>query len=178
VNSSPWLSLIAPLGIKRGDYYQIFAGQQNENVYTNGWQGPFWGFRRVIQTFKLTDKPRRFKPMDIYFHFYSGSKRASINALREVFDWATAQDSIPIYTTSYIPKAMDFFYISIAKEREGERESYYIAGVRDLKSLRVEKDSFVDVKASKGVVGFNRYLKSRYIHLAPKSSEVKVVISN
>jgi len=42
----------------------------------------FTVFERVIETFKLTDEPIRFKPVDIYYHFYAGTKPASIVALQ------------------------------------------------------------------------------------------------
>jgi hypothetical protein len=29
----------------------------NENIYTNLWTGPFWGQRRVVQTFERTGSP-------------------------------------------------------------------------------------------------------------------------
>ena len=173
VDATPYLSLVAPFGLKRGDYYQIHTGEQDENVYTNDWTGPFWGFRRAIQTFKLTNKPRRLKPIDIYFHFYSGAKRASLTALEDVFEWSIKQDVIPIFTSEYIPKAADFFYISEAKKEN----SYYISGVHSLKTLRVKKDWFVDFEKSSGVVGSKVYLDSKYIHLAPKADDVEIVFS-
>ncbi len=160
-NTNPWLSLIAPYGMRRGDYYQIYAGAQNENVYTNDWLGPFWGFKKVIQTFKLTNAPRRFKPIDIYFHTYSGSKRASINALHKVYQWAMKQDVMPIYTSEYIPKVMDFYTVSLANE--GNR--WLIKGTDALKTVRVSKEDHVNFNASSGAVGIKQYLSSNYIHL-------------
>ncbi len=174
VDATPYLSLIAPLGLKRGDYYQVHTGQQDENVYTEDWTNRFWGFKRVIQTYKLTNAPRRFKPIDIYYHFYSGSKRASLTALQDVFEWAIKQDVIPIYTSMYIPKVLDFFYISEAKL---DKNSFYVSGVKSLKTLRVSKNRNVDFEKSKGVVGEKVYLDSKYIHLAPKQTDVKVVFS-
>jgi len=160
-NRDPWLSYIAPLGIKRGDYYQVFTGAQNENVYTNDWLGPFWGFKRVIQTFKLTNAPRRVKPIDIYFHIYSGSKKASLNALHKVFKWAIKQDVMPIYTSEYIPRVMDFYEVSMATVDK----QWYIKGANTLDTIRISKDEYADIDSSQGVVGMKRYLDSRYIHL-------------
>jgi hypothetical protein len=34
-NDKPWLSLVAPYGLKRGEYRQVYTGAENENVYTN-----------------------------------------------------------------------------------------------------------------------------------------------
>ena len=167
-NNNPWLSFIAPFGIKRGEFYQIYTGAQNENIYTNEWLGPFWGFKKVVQTFKLTDKPRRFKPIDIYYHLYSGSKMASLRALKYVFDWALKQDVMPIFTSEYIPKVMDVYDVSMANEEN----RWLITGFKDLKTVRIEKkDAGVDVDRSK-VLGIKHFLNHTYISLADKDSYI------
>jgi len=161
-NTNPWLSYVAPLGIERGDYYQVFTGAQNENIYTNEWLGPFWGFKKVIQTFKLTNSPRRLKPIDIYYHLYSGSKRASLNALKYVFDWAIAQDVMPIYTSEYIPMVMDYYTVSMSEE-----DGYFLVdGMQDIKTLRIEEEKAnVDLTHSEGILGFNHFETHTYVHL-------------
>jgi len=169
-NAKPWLALVAPYGLARDEYYQIYTGQQNENVFTNDWLGPFWGFKRVVQTFKLTDKPRRLKPIDIYYHLYSGSKKASLNALRYVFDWVLKQpDIMPIFTSSYIPKVMDYYSASLANEGD----EWLICGMRDLKNLRLEtKKQHIEYKSSPTVLGEKIINNRTYIALSPKQSHL------
>jgi len=160
--TKPWLSGVAPLGLERGSYYQIYTGAQNENVFTNDWLGPFWGFKRVVQTFKLTNSPRRFKPIDIYYHIYSGSKMASIRALKYVFDWAIKQDTMPIYTSEYIPKVMDFYTASMAQDNN----NWLVEGMIDLKTIRIEKeDASVDFKRSITTLGIKHFENHTYISL-------------
>jgi len=103
-NSDPTLTAVAPLGLARGEWFQVFAPNQNENVYTNLWTENFFGYRRVLETFRLTDLPRRLKPVDIYYHFYSATKEASLNALKQVHDWAIGQRLFAIYSSDYIEK--------------------------------------------------------------------------
>ena len=164
-NTNPWLTRVAPLGLERGEYYQIFTGAQNENVFTNDWLGPFWGFKRVVQTFKRTNSPRRLKPIDVYYHLYSGSKAASVNALKYIFDWSLKQDILPIFTSEYIPKVMDYFTVSIANEN-----NYWLYdGMRNLKTLRVEKQAVsVDFKNSKTTLGIKHFENHTYIALNEK----------
>ena len=158
-NDKPWLSLVSTLGLKRGEYLQIYTGAQNENVYTNDWLGPFWGFKKVIQTFKLTNKPRRLKPIDIYYHFYSASKTASLRALDEVYKWALTQDTRPIYISEYIPKVMEFYDISMYTQDS----KWHFNGMKELKTVRVDKN--IDIKNSRGVIGKREFEKSKYVHL-------------
>jgi len=162
-NLHPWLSNIAPLGVERGGYYQIYTGQQNENIYTNEWLGPFWGFKKVVQTFKLTDTPRRFKPIDIYYHLYSGSKRASLNALKYVYNWALRQNVNPIFTSEYIPKVMDYYEISVAEDTN----SYLFEGVKNLKTLRLEQNR--DIQLNENIAGYSSSETHSYLHIADKS---------
>ena len=161
-NASPWLSLVAPLGLERGEYYQIYTGAQNENVFTNDWIGPFWGFKKVVQTFKLTNSPRRFKPIDVYYHIYSGSKAASTNAVKYVLNWCLKQDILPLYASEYIPQVMDFYTASMAND--GDR--WLVNGMKNLKTLRVEeKDASIDLDSSKTALGLKHFENHTYISL-------------
>jgi len=167
--NKPWLSYIGPLGVRRGDYYQIYTGAQNENVFTNDWLGPFWGFKRVVQTFEMTNSPRRLKPIDIYYHLYSGSKMASMRALHYVFDWALKQDSMPIYTSEYIPKVMDYYTASIAESEE----NWLVDGMVDLKTIRVEREDYgVDFNSSKSVVGITHFENHSYYSLNKETQHI------
>ena len=160
--NKPWLSFVDPLGVERGDYYQVYTGAQNENVFTNDWLGPFWGFKSVVQTFEMTDSPKRLKPIDIYYHIYSGSKMASMKALHFVFDWALQQDIMPIYTSEYIPKVMDFYSASIARDDN----EWLVDGMVDLKTVRVEKENYgVDFDNSKSVIGVKHFQTHTYLSL-------------
>jgi hypothetical protein len=166
-NAHPWLSYVAPMGLARGPYYQIYTGAQNENIYTNEWLGPFWGFKKVIQTFQHTETPRRLKPIDIYYHLYSGSKRASLNALYTVYDWALKQDVTPMFTSKYILKVMDYYTISMAHEHN----KYLVTGMKDLKTLRLGMQTqYVDLNTSRNILGFKDVGNQTYIHIGAKSS--------
>jgi hypothetical protein len=165
-NTHPWLAYIAPLGIQRGDYYQIYTGEQNENIYTHEWLGPFWGFKKVIQTYKLTNSPRRFKPIDVYYHLYSGSKRASLNALQYVFNWAIKEDVNPIFTSQYIPMVMDYYTVSMSEDNG----TLLVEGMKNIKTLRVEKENAgIDFKESTNIFGVCDFEKHTYFHVGKNS---------
>ncbi|RMA97662.1 endo alpha-1,4 polygalactosaminidase [Hydrogenothermus marinus] len=158
----PFLSLVAPAGLKRGEYYQIYDGEQNEELYTDDFTKNFWGYKKVIETFQLTDKPRRLKPIDIYYHFFSGTKLASLNALKEVYNYALKQDVIPMKVSEYILKVLDFYHSAIAKEGD-----YWIIKTdKNLRTLKVPKGfGYPNLETSKGVIGFYPYNDQLYISL-------------
>jgi uncharacterized protein (TIGR01370 family) len=162
--SNTSLTLVAPLGVEKNGYFQVFAPNQNENVYTNDWTGPFYGYRRVIETFQLTDTPRRLKPINIYHHVYSATKEASRKALEEVYSWALAQKPHAIYTSEYVDKVLDFNRTVVAKDRDG----WLIRNSGNLRQVRLPKEAgYPDLDASRGVIGFSDHNDQRYIHLAP-----------
>ncbi len=161
-NARPWMSYVAPYGLKRGEYYQVHTGAENENVYTNLFKGPFWGYKKVIQTFELTDKPRRLKPIDIYYHFYAASKIASLKALDEVYQWALKQESMPIFTSEYIPKVLEFYDLSMSKTDDG----WHFEGMKELKTVRLNtSDAKIDYKDSQAVIGQKKDNDQTYVHL-------------
>ena len=167
--NAPWLSHIAPFGLQRDEYWQIYTAQQNENIFTNEWTGPFWGFRHVIETFKLTEKPRRLKAMDIYYHLYSGSRVASLKALDEVYAWATKQKTSKLYASQYIKKVKDFYHSSIAKLSFNR---YEIRNSGHLRTVRVDKRVKVNIKNSIGVAGFNYEGDRTYITLDRRDNHI------
>jgi polysaccharide biosynthesis protein PelA len=159
-NSRPSLTEVSPLGVARDGYFQIFAPNQNENVYTNLWKGPYYGFRRVIETFRLTDAPRRLKPVDIYFHTYAASKPASLKALEEVYSWALSQPNHPVFPSEYMHRVMDFNNSVMA--RQGNDWLFYGDGSID--TLRISSKLGYP-KLNDSVAGYIDFNGDRYLHL-------------
>ncbi len=167
--SSPTLTQVEGLGFPRPSGYQVFAPNQNENVYTNNWQGPFYGFDRVIETFEFTEKPRRLKPIDIYFHTYLLTKRAGVHSLEKVFAYALAQETMPVYVSEYARKVLDFQSLAVARTAAGWR----IRGATDLRTLRLPQTMGVpDMQASSGIAGYRSTAGDSYIHLGQDSAEL------
>ncbi|WP_456397682.1 bifunctional glycoside hydrolase 114/ polysaccharide deacetylase family protein, partial [Desulfurobacterium sp.] len=159
--NSPFLYLISPMGINKGKYFQVYAPIQNENIYTNLWKN-FGGYIRVIQTFKLTDKPRRLKPISIYYHWYSGQKIASLKALEKVYKWALSQKPIPEYLSNYAQKVMEFRGAALAKLKD--RWIFKNAG--GLRTIRIPlSKGYPDIQKSRGIIGYKKINNSLYISL-------------
>jgi hypothetical protein len=170
----PFLSLVAPMGINKNGYYQVYAPFQNENYYTNEWHGPYYAFQNVIQAFEMTDYPRRFKPINIYYHFYIASKHASWKSLEKVFKWAMKQKTTPIFPSEYIKSVLDYRTLVISYDGKG----YRLRTDKQLRELKYFGKIYPNLKKSKGVVGYT-YDKKRnitYIHL-DNSGDYYLVLS-
>ncbi|WP_442866813.1 bifunctional glycoside hydrolase 114/ polysaccharide deacetylase family protein [Acidovorax sp. NCPPB 4044] len=166
--TNPSLTAIGAHGIQKNGYLQVYAPITNENIYTNLWRGPYYGFEQVLQSFEMTEKPRRIKAVDIYYHVYSTSKRAGLNALRKVYDWAVAQPLHPVFASEYIRKVRDFHTIAIARDGGGWR----VRGDGELRTLRLPSAlGAPQVAASQGVAGYRGSGEGGvYVHLTGGSA--------
>ena len=165
-NEYPWLSMVSPMARPVGAETQIYAPVANENLYTELWRRNFSGYRRVIETFKLTDKPRRLKPIGIYYHFYSGSKPAGLRALHEAYDWSLKQETLPLYTSEYVARVQAFRRVGVARLQDG---GLRYSGVDDLLTLRLRPGAgWPSLTRSEGVAGVRMLHDGQYISLAGK----------
>lgn len=166
----PSLTQIGPLGITKNGYLQVYAPITNENIYTNLWKGPYYGFERVLQTFDMTEKPRRLKPVDIYYHTYSASKRAGLTALHKVYGWAQAQPLHPVFPSEYIRKVRDWHAYAVAREGSGWR----VRGDGDLRTLRLPPSlGTPSMTGSHGVAGWRSGPEGTYVHLTGPSARLR-----
>ena len=161
--SYPSLTAVSALGVSLGGVFQTYAPIMNENVFTNLWTGPFYGFERVIETFQMTGTPRRIKPINIYFHSYSASKSASLNALHKVYEWALSQSPHVVFASEFIRKALDFNAMVLSRENGAWR----IRGNGDLRTVRApESLGLPDAATSQAVAGYHPGVEGNYVHLA------------
>jgi hypothetical protein len=148
-----------------GNVFQVYSQAQNENVYTNFFRGPYYGFRRVIDMFKYTETPRRLKPINIYYHFYSGTKLASITALHEIYEYAASQDTMPIVVSEMVAKAIDFNNVTLARRLDGNWE---LRGFGSLRTVRLDKRlGWPNIVDSDNVIGVEDAPQGRYVALSP-----------
>ncbi len=166
-DADPFVTKVRGLGLYKGRDFQVYAPMQDENVYTHGWKSPYYyGYIRVIQTFKLTDTPRRLKPLDIYYHFYSGARIAGLRALRRVIVWALHQRTDPIFPSHFARIAVDFGHAVVARGAQG----WIVHDAGAVREWRIPaRLGYPRLDADSGVVGFDRHGAVRYIHVVPPS---------
>ena len=163
--AAPSLTLVAPLGMMKGDYYQIYAPMQNENVYTNNWTGPFYGFERIIETFNRTETPLRLKPVNIYYHTYIATKRASIASLHKVYGWAEEQlrqqRLHPVFASQYMERVLDWRRATVARTETGLE----LRGGQQLRQWRTDAGTALPlVSARAGIAGYVREQSVYFVH--------------
>lgn len=161
-------SNLSALYRKVGPYIQVYTSNANENLYTNLWTGPFSGFRDVIKTFKSTEEPRRIKPMNIYYHFYSGEHISSVKSLEEVYEYVLEQKPSLVFASDYIKWIHGF---NTAKINKFNRLRYDLSNYGHLRTFRVEStDMIPDYQKSKNIIGHSHHQGNLYVYLGGRST--------
>lgn len=150
---------------------QIYAPVQNEFTYTNGFTGPLYGgYRMVIDTFKRTEEPRRLKPVNVYYHFYSVQTGESTKALRDVHEWCLAQSLHSITVRDFALLAKDRRATRLTKLGSNR---WMAENAGRCRTFRVSKALGVpNLAASEGVTGFNLVADQVYIHTSGKARTI------
>ena len=169
------LFTVSGLYRKVGDQYQIYTGQANENILTNLWTGPFWGFANILETMDRTEHPRRLKPIDVYYHFYSAEKLASLNALKQVYQWTMAQPVAPVFTSQYIKMVLGF---TTARIRMLKPKHYEVSNYGQCTTMRFASDSPPpDLRYCVNVTGWVRHPQGLYVSLDAETDKALIVFT-
>ena len=124
-------SYVTPLSLYSQKGTQIYSSNSNENTYTDLWSENHWRFKNIIKTFENTGYPKRIKPANTYYHFYSFEKKASLNALKKIYIYYKENDFEFIYPSEFIKIAKNFHDIKIEKKED----TFFISNIKDLREL-------------------------------------------
>lgn len=155
---------VTPLSRQVGNQRQIYSSLSNENTYINQWEDHYYGFRQLPETLKNTETPIRVKPINLYYHMFSGEKLAALNALKQNIDYIRSQEIIPITASRYAAIVDGFFSLRIVPLRS---KSWRIENRDALQTMRFDRASLmsVDFENSKGVIGQRHLQGSLYVYL-------------
>ncbi|WP_460118308.1 bifunctional glycoside hydrolase 114/ polysaccharide deacetylase family protein [Pseudomonas sp. S2_C03] len=143
---------------------QYYAPIINENVYTNLWKGPYYGFRDLVETFELTDSPRRLRGLHLYYHFYSSTKQASIKAMDEIYAYMREQQPLSLWMSDYLDRLHGLYQASLARTADGD---WQVRGMDALRTLRIDPQlGWPDLRRSQGVAGVRDLPQGRYVSLS------------
>jgi hypothetical protein len=160
---APTLSQVGSLGRYVDGLLHVYAQAAPDNNYTAEWTGRFYGFRDVVDNFRFTEAPRRLKPINIYYHFYSATKPAGIVALHEIYKYAVEQETLPIHVSQFVARAEDFHRVTFARRIDGAWE---LRGLGALKTVRLDRRlGWPDLQSSIGVAGVTDAGPGRYVAL-------------
>ncbi|KJJ83727.1 conserved hypothetical protein, secreted [Candidatus Omnitrophus magneticus] len=176
-SASPSYTTVSPLSRQVDESIQIHTSNANENIYTSGWTGGYGALKKVIETFEQTEipslidsVPRRISAMNIYYHFYSGEWPQSLAALKTIYEYVLSKPIIPIFTSYYTKIVEGFFNGKIKKMGDGALEFFDYGSCR---TVRIEGENiYPDLSKSVNILGFNKWEKYTYIHLADTEKAV------
>lgn len=165
--SFPSVFYVPPISKPVGAERQTYSGNSNENTYTNDWTGPYYGFAMLGDTVRNTERPRRLKPYNLYYHMYSGERESALAALLQNLNLARQSSLTPVAASQYAAIADDFYNTVIAQI---DATSWSVQGRGELQTVRFDEadNLIVDMAASKGVLGFTRHASGAiYVSLDP-----------
>ena len=164
-----------------GKEYHIYCAHQNENVYRFRWKGGadpdsvFWsGFLLALDSFKKTEEPRRLKPVNIYYHWYSGDNLPSMNALKQLYEWCVTQELHSLTAAPFSRLARDARDTKVY--RTGARE-WIVHNDGFCRTFKFPWTGEVpDLSRSDGVTGWRRVKDLIYVHTSGRRN-TKIALS-
>lgn len=163
-NTSDSYAWVRPISRQLENQIQVYASASNENLYTHLWKSDFYGFINLTKTFENTDSPIRIKPINLYYHMYSGEKQPGVSAIQKNIEFIRKQNIAPI-TASHFAAIVDGFYSTKIEELSDNR--FRIVNRGHMQTFRLDNAVFrsVDFERSKGVIGQRHLQGSLYIYL-------------
>lgn len=177
----PSITKAAPRTMPWDDELLIHAVVDNDNVYQQRgtldgeYDLPFLaGFMHTVETFERTDSPRRLKPVNIYFHFYSGDSQVALKALTRAFDWTMDKELHATTAAAYARLARDCRQTLVF---QAAPDRWVLANNGQLRTYRLPKTEWLpDLAASKGITGYRETTNAVYVH-TDGSARVELALS-
>jgi len=164
----PGIAGVAPRTMWWDGELQVHASNQNEFMYANGFNGPFYsGFADVIDTFERTETPRRLKPVNIYYHFYSATYLSSLRAVEKIHQWAMNEKLHSLTALQFIQLTKDSLQTRVFEL--GPRH-WLLANEGLQRTFRLPAYlGKPDLAQCKGVTGYTIHEGQMFIHTQGKS---------
>ena len=165
----PSVSRVSARALPWDGELQVTSANENENIYRERWAvsgdtaAPFFGgFVLAEDGFVRMEQPRRLKPVNIYFHFYSGDNLASLNALTRLFEWAQRQELHSLTASDYAGLVRDARATRVLRQSDTR---WTLLNTGALRTFRLPKSALVpDLAASRGVTGWRATGDAIYVH--------------
>lgn len=167
---------VAPVGLRVGDEIQVYSSNSNENTYTEDWTDRFFGFRFLENTARNTNSPIRLKPLNIYYHYYSGEREAALNALYLNYVHAQELPLLRMHTSEYARIGEGFFTTRIIRLA---KDKWRVEDRGALNTIRFDRALYraVDFARSSGVIGQSWLHGSLYVSIDPGAIDPVVALT-
>lgn len=166
-------SYVTPLSLYSDEATQIYSSNSNENTYTELWTENYWRFRNVIKTFENTGYPKRIKPANTYYHFYSFAKKGAIKSLEKIYSYYKENSFELIYPSEFIKIAKNFHSIKIEKKNN----KFFISNLKELREFRFEGKKLILSKDIKNTY-YDKKLNVTYVTLKENIDKAKIEIKS
>jgi len=168
-------SWVRPLSRPVSRFRQIYASMSNENTYTDLWTSKFFGFDQLPYTLHNTNIPIRLRPINLYYHMYSGEKLAALKALNQNIDYILDQEIHPITTSDFAGIVEGFYSVKLIPIGQ---DQWKVCERGKLQTIRFDRATYrgVDFVRSKGVLGQKHLHGSLYIALDKAVEEPLIVL--
>lgn len=168
--NNPSLLKVAPKLREIDGQLQIHSSIQSDNVYRRFYKkngiiptAYYSGYENVLQTFRYTESPRRLKPVNVYFHWFSGDNWASLKAVETVLDWCQKRNLSAITASQFAQIVEDSRKSKIYKMNN---DNWIITNNGACRTFRINSAGQVpDIENSINVTGFNHVNGELYIQL-------------
>lgn len=166
----PTVTRVSGRGAPWDGEWQVYACGENENIYLDGsnleeagGSTLDGGFIHNIDAFQRMGSPRRLKPVNIYYHFYSADRPAPMNALTAVYDWSMQQPLIAVTATEYAKIARDCREAAVYEA--GEENRWILLTGGQVTTFRIAANGLrPDLARSRGVLGYAHGENCLYVH--------------
>ena len=159
---------LAPVFHKVGKHTQYYTSGPNDYILTEEWKEPYYRWENLIQHFKAVNTPHRIYPMNIYYHYYVVERASALAAMHRIYKWVLSRQPVGLWASQYVDVVRDFEDMRIEHVGEGEGAGWRVLNSGYCRTMRFDrKDRHVDMKRSKGVLGYRRMPKqgALYVHL-------------
>ncbi len=174
----PSVSAVAPLGFQRNGNIQVYASNSSEELYTDLWTDRYFGFRDLPETWDRTGAPRRLKPFNLYYHMYSGERRASLDALLGNLNALRQRgEFLPVFTSRFAALAQGFFTTTITQEGRSAWRVHDRGGMQTIRFAEGGQGG-LDLDACDGVLGARLINDDLYVALDPAHNAPLVALAS
>ena len=161
--------------LSTGDELQVHTSGSNDYIYTDSWKGNYGGMVNLIDHIEKTESPRRIYPVNVYYHYYSGARRESLEALKKLYDYCMEKHLALLFASQYSLIIKDFYYSQVGKTGDG---GYIIKNAGYLRTVRFDnRKIFPDLEKSENILGFDYCNDSLYIFL-DENTEHKIYLTS